>query len=123
MDKLKNIKILIVHYDINVLFHIECELKRIGIETQIAFNGVEAYKLLYKNENEFDYIIINIGLPDENGVEIVKFIKNKYKSKVIIYTNKPFKDYKNKCEYDYYLQRNKYTIHDVINIIKNDKKN
>lgn len=52
------------------------------------------------NNKEFEFAIIDLGLPLINGIEIVKFIKaNNLKTKIIIYTfeckREVFKDLKN----------------------------
>lgn len=107
--------ILIIEDDINIstLFK-EC-LEYYNIYFKIANSGIEAYNILYKSEFQFDYIITNIGLPDENGIEIIKFIKQKYTSKIIIYTGRYTKNKKFKC--DYFYNKKRISPSDLINII------
>ena len=112
-------KVLIIEDDKDLNLKFKLQLEGFGIKTSIANNGVEAYKILYNTQKryQFDYIIVDLGLPDENGVEIIKFIKTKFTSKIIIYTRKSYDDYKNKCEYDYFCLKKKQSVQDVIDLI------
>jgi len=113
-------KVLIIEDDRVVNLEFKAQLEKLNIKTSIANNGVEAYKILYSTQKrfQFDCIVVDLGLPDENGVEIIKFIKTKFTSKIIIYTRKNYEDYKDKCEYNYFIQKNKNSIQDVIDLIK-----
>lgn len=112
-------KVLIIEDDRALNLEFKAKLEGFNIKTSIANNGVEAYKILYNTQKryQFDYIIVDLGLPDENGVEIIKFIKTKFTSKIIIYTRKRYEDYKDKCEYDYFCLKKKQSIEDVIDLI------
>lgn len=112
-------KVLIIEDDKDLNLKFKSQLEGFGIKFSIANNGVEAYKILYNTQKryQFDYIIVDLGLPDENGVEIIKFIKTKFTSKIIIYTRKNYEDYKDKCEYDYFMLKKNQSIKDVIDII------
>jgi DNA-binding response OmpR family regulator len=114
---MKKLKILIVEGDENVCLNFREELEKYNLIPKIANNGVEAYKILYKTKVQFDYVIIDIRFPDENGVEIIKWIKTKFTSKIIIYTDRSFKDYKDICEYDYFCEKDECTPKDIVNII------
>ena len=93
--------LLVIEDNKNIAASFEKRLDFHNINHKIAFNGVEAYKILYETKSEFDYIITNIGLPDENGVEIIKFIKSKFNSKIIIYSGKNYDFYKFPCDFFY----------------------
>jgi DNA-binding response OmpR family regulator len=112
-------KVLIIEDDKALNLEFKAQLEGFNIKTSIANNGVEAYKILYKTQKryQFDYIVVDLGLPDENGVEIIKFIKSKFTSKIIIYTRKNYEDYKDKCEYDYFMLKKKQSVKDVIDLI------
>lgn len=90
-----------------------------NINYKIARNGVDAYKILYKTkkENQFKVIITNINLPDENVLDIIKFIKEKFTSKIVIYTSKDYRCYKDKFQYDYFYDKKIYSPIDVIDLI------
>lgn len=112
-------KILIIEDDKHLTLEFKVQLESFDIKTSIAYNGVEAYKILCNThkKHQFDYIIVDLGLPDENGVEIIKFIKTKFTSKIIIYTRKNYDDYKDKCEYDHFILKKKSSVQDVIDLI------
>ena len=40
-----------------------------------AYNGEEAFERLQENKGSLDLIILDLVLPDTNGLEILKFIK------------------------------------------------
>jgi len=98
-------KVLIVEDDpiVNRLF--KTNLENYNVNVTIAKNGVEAYKTLLNIKEEFDYIVIDITLPDENGAEISKFIKSRFTSKIIIYTAHTYQDYKDMCKYDFFVEK------------------
>lgn len=112
-------KVLIIEDDKDLSLNFKSQLESFNIKTSIANNGVEAYKILYNTQKryQFDYIVVDLGLPDENGVEIIKFIKTKFTSKIIIYTRKSYEDYKDKCQYDHFCLKKKQPIQDVIDLI------
>ena len=112
-------KVLIIEDDKDINNLMKEELENYGIDAIVAKTGVAAYKILYKTkeEKEFDYIIVDIRLPDENGVEIIKLIRQVFKSKVIVYT--AFDDYKDRCEWDYFIEKG-LGIEPVTSIIIND---
>ena len=49
------------------------QLERFGCDYDIAENGVTALKLF--NKNSYDLILLDIGLPDMNGIDICKRIR------------------------------------------------
>ena len=114
-----SMKILVIEDYINISLLFRESLNFYNVNYKIANNGVEAYKILFNTtlEFEFDYIVTNIGLPDENGIEIIKFIKNYFTSKIIIYTGKNYKFYKNEIKYDFFIKKKYKTPFDVIKMI------
>lgn len=115
-------RVLIIDGDKQIASGLKNELERYRIKVKIMKTGVDAYKLLFRviPEFQYDYIIIELGLPDENGIEIIKIIQSKFTSKVIIYTNKKFDFYKDKCDYDHFFEKDKKSIYDVVDIILNE---
>ena len=113
------LKILIIEEEKNIASEFRILLENNKIDGIIVNNGIDAYKSLYSalDKYNFDYIITNIGLPDENGVDIIKFISNNFTSKIIIYTSKKLTFFKKRCEYDYYFKKNEKTPSDIINLI------
>ena len=49
-------------------------LERINCNADMAESGIEALKLFF--ENEYDLVLMDIGLPDLNGVTVTKLIRN-----------------------------------------------
>jgi len=117
--------ILIIEKDINVSLLFKEKLDFYNLKYKITKTGVEAYKVLFETttKSQFDYIVTNIVLPDENGVEIIKYIKNKFTSKIIIYTGiKNYKSYKdNISQYDYFFIKKNFSPSYIIDMIVNNK--
>ena len=113
-------EVLIIEDDSLISELIKEDLEDIGIVVSLAPNAVEAYKILYKRNKytQFDYIVLDFGLPDENGVEIAKLIKERFTSKLIIYTAAMKEDYEDKCCYDFFIEKGP-GIEGVTDIIKN----
>lgn len=51
-----------------------CFLEQMGYEFDLAKNGAEALKLY--TENPYHLVILDIGLPDINGIEVCKRMRN-----------------------------------------------
>lgn len=113
--------ILIIEDNITTSLLFKERLEYYKLNYKIANNGVEAYKILYDAKIEFDFIITNIGLPDENGAEIIKFIKNNFNnSKAIIYSTKKYSLFKDKLQFDFFYNKKKKTPHEIIDMIVNN---
>ncbi len=81
----------------NILIVEDHELTRFGLKT--AFEGVDYVENIYEadsaenaikifNENKIDIIIMDLGLPNMNGIEATRYIKNLDKDvKVVILTS------------------------------------
>lgn len=112
------LEILVIENDGGICLEFK-KLENSLIKIKVVSSGVEAYKILYKTSTDFqyDYIVTSIGLPDENGIEIVKFAKTIFTSKIIIYTTKNYDFFKDVCQFDYYYNKQKFSPEDVINII------
>jgi len=78
-----NIKILLVEDDEAVSLGIEYNLKNEGFEVIRAADMTSAKQLF--NE-EFKLILLDIGLPDGNGYEFCKYIREKSKVPIIFLT-------------------------------------
>lgn len=115
---MKVLEILVIENNEDICLEFK-KLETSLIKIKVVSSGVEAYKTLYKTSTDFqyDYIITSIGLPDENGVEIVKFAKTIFTSKIIIYTTKNYDFFKDVCQFDYYYNKQRFTPENVINII------
>jgi DNA-binding NarL/FixJ family response regulator len=61
-----------------------------------AEDGVEALQLI--EENEPDLAILDIRMPDMNGIEVLKKVREmKTKTKIFILTNYPYQQYRKRC--------------------------
>jgi two-component system, OmpR family, lantibiotic biosynthesis response regulator NisR/SpaR len=78
--------ILIVDDDKDIVNLISDILGDEGYTLSSAFNGIDALKLI--DENEFDLLIIDIMLPDINGYEICKKIRDHIAAPIIILSAK-----------------------------------
>ena len=67
-------KILLLEDDYNLAEVIKEVLTLENYEVDIANNADEAYKLTYKNK--YDLYIFDINLPDENGLDVLKNLKD-----------------------------------------------
>ncbi len=72
---IQNKKILIVEDEIKVATFIKKGLQTQNFDSEIAADGNEAIILF--NQNVFDLVILDIGLPDMNGLEVCENIRAK----------------------------------------------
>lgn len=84
----------------------------------VAKNGIEALKII--QEKNPDFVLLDIRMPELNGIEVLKKMKeNGSKSKVCIFTNYPYSQYKEKCKEegaDYFFHKD-IDFQEVINLI------
>ena len=66
-------KILLIEDEVGVVSFIKKGLEEIGYEISVAFDGSTALSMV-KN-NEFDLLILDIMLPDINGLEVCKKVR------------------------------------------------
>lgn len=67
-------KILLVEDDVNVVSFIKKGLTEENFVVSVAFDGLSAYQMAVSNE--YDMIILDIMLPDKNGIEVCKDLRN-----------------------------------------------
>lgn len=85
----KNKILLIIEDDISLIDSIKAISKGIGFETLISDSGSDGFRLL--QEKEIDGIVLDLGLPDIKGIDLLKKINMELKQKnlsipVVIYT-------------------------------------
>ncbi len=66
-------RLLIIEDSEEIINCIKIELEKIGICVDTATSGFEGEEKAYVNE--YDIIILDIGLPDKNGIEILKYLR------------------------------------------------
>lgn len=76
-------KIVLIEDESSVVSFIKKGLQEFGYEISVAFDGGTGIKLV--EENEFDIIILDIMLPDINGLEVCKEIRKKNKTVPILF--------------------------------------
>ncbi|MER0439573.1 response regulator transcription factor [Emticicia sp. W12TSBA100-4] len=68
-------KILLVEDEINVVSFIKKGLTEEDFEVSVALDGSSGTQMA--SDNDFDLIILDIMLPDTNGIEVCKILRNK----------------------------------------------
>ncbi len=68
-------KILLVEDEINVVSFIKKGLTEENFEVSVALDGNSCIQMAF--DNDFDLIILDIMLPDTNGIEVCKILRNK----------------------------------------------
>lgn len=68
-------KILLVEDEINVVNFIKKGLTEENFEVSVALDGNSGIQMA--SDNDFDLIILDIMLPDTNGIEVCKILRNK----------------------------------------------
>lgn len=89
IKKEKNKRLLIIEDNINLIDSIKAISDGIGFQTLTTTSGSEGFKLL--KEKDIDGIVLDLGLPDVDGIELLKKINIELKQRnlsipVIIYT-------------------------------------
>ncbi len=77
-------KILLVEDDTTLAMGIEYSLKKEGYEVDIARRFQSGKDLV--NGNDYDLIILDIGLPDGNGFDLCKYIREDKNTPIIFLT-------------------------------------
>jgi DNA-binding response OmpR family regulator len=68
-------KILLIEDEINVVSFIKKGLTEENFEVSVALDGNSGIQMA--SDNDFDLIILDIMLPDTNGIEVCKILRNK----------------------------------------------
>ncbi len=68
-------KILLIEDEINVVSFIKKGLTEEDFEVSVALDGNSGIQMA--SDNDFDLIILDIMLPDTNGIEVCKILRNK----------------------------------------------
>lgn len=88
-----------------------------------AVDGIDANAAISKQLP--DLILMDVGLPGTNGIELTKQIKEKYSDlPIAIFSNYDYPEYKKqafKNGADFYLSKKDSTEKDIINLIQNKK--
>jgi len=77
-------KILIVDDDVDSLIIQQSIIQKVGYYTQIAINGLDAIK--YIKQDPPDLILLDIFMPQMDGYETIKYIKENYNIPIVVVT-------------------------------------
>ncbi len=97
---LKNKKVLIVDDDIRNIFALSAILDDEDVDTIAVQSGKEALERLQDEKNSFDVVLMDIMMPDMDGLETIKRIRKMERVKnipIIALTAKAQKEDKRKC--------------------------
>ncbi len=82
--KVKNKKLLLIEDSIEISNNLKKELKSFSLECDCTLTYNDSAKLI--KENTYDYIILNLHLPDKDGIDLLNSIKSISDSKIIVLT-------------------------------------
>lgn len=75
IDKLKQYKLLFVDDEENIQITLANIFKNLEVDFLIAKDGTDALDLLKSNQ-DIDYVITDINMPNINGFELIREIQN-----------------------------------------------
>ena len=76
ITKLKNLKLLFVEDEEDLLQIINDTLEKLSLNFVTATNGEEALEILAQ-DSDIDYVITDINMPVMNGLDMIKIIREK----------------------------------------------
>jgi CheY-like chemotaxis protein len=74
IEKVKTLRALVVEDDRMVQTIIKANLESVGILPVVAGNGIEAIEAIKKNE--FDFVLMDIRMPDQDGLDATRWIRD-----------------------------------------------
>ena len=75
-------RVLIIEDNVEILKCMKVELEESGLYVDIANNGLEGEQKAYVNE--YDVILLDLSLPDKDGMEILKYLRKENIETLII---------------------------------------
>ena len=94
VKKLRKLKLLFVDDEVEIVDIISDTLSKLDLEFHVCFNGKQAVEII--NNNEIDLIVTDINMPEMDGIELIKYVKNKNSNINCIvmsaYTEKRYKE-------------------------------
>lgn len=129
-----NEKIYIIEDDANLLYGLQSRFSSEGYEVEITTGEETLEELLaYIKKSQFDYVILDLILPDLDGFELLEAIKSEDELRdlsVFVFTDLSDEDSKHRSMElgaDYYFIKTDFDINEfsekVIRILSNKEKN
>jgi DNA-binding response OmpR family regulator len=133
-NKNMNEKIYIIEDDANLLYGLQSRFSSEGYEVEITTGEETLEELLaYIKKSQFDYVILDLILPDLDGFELLEAIKSEDELRdlsVFVFTDLSDEDSKHRSMElgaDYYFIKTDFDINEfsekVIRILSNKEKN
>jgi DNA-binding NarL/FixJ family response regulator len=120
--KSNDLKILLVDYSIFTACRLQELLGATGTHNTFKIATDIDDAILAMNSFNPDFVILEIGMPEKSGIELLKYIKeNNLPVKVIVLTHFTISIYRKECEkygVDYFLDKAD-EMDNVVSIIKN----
>ena len=90
---MENKQLLLAEYDKNQGFSLQQHLQKKGWETTLARTGMDAHLKYQTNKNGYDFIILDVCLPEMDGFSLVKKIRETdQKTPILILSAKGLKE-------------------------------
>jgi CheY-like chemotaxis protein len=83
MKNLKGLRALVVEDDRIIQTIIKANLASIGISSFVAGNGIEAIEAI--KSDTFDFVLMDIRMPDQDGLDATRWIRDEEFSKSVRY--------------------------------------
>ena len=83
---MENNKVLIIEDETKLARFIELELKHEGYQVFVAYDGRSGYDMFY--EDETDIVLLDLMIPQLNGLEVCRRIRKNSKTPIIMLTAK-----------------------------------
>lgn len=74
VEKVKTLRALVVEDDRMVQTIIKANLESVGILPVVAGNGIEAIEAIKRNT--FDFVLMDIRMPDQDGLDATRWIRD-----------------------------------------------
>lgn len=120
--KNNDLKILLVDYSLFSACHLQELLGKTGTNNTYKISTDIDDAISVMSTFHPDFVIVEIGMPEKSGIELLKFIQlNNLPTKVIVLTHFTISTYRNECKKfgaDYFLDKSD-EEENVVSIIRN----
>lgn len=74
-DKVKNLRVLVIEDDEEMREHLKLQCRQLGVEAEAVASGLEAVRTLRKTKRKFDLCLIDLYMPDVDGIHTAEWIR------------------------------------------------